>query len=417
MSRFFQFICTLYLLSLPFTKEMGWPEGLPLTLPELVFLFCLPVGLFLFFRSRPPLLRWLPIDTVLVVVLGITIVAATIHPTVAAWKEVAVRGYLLLVYGLTRLAIASAGTAAVCLKKNINLLSWVAVGTVAVSWLLWFFYQGAGLELTESKYIPGRGMVWRMEAFTMSPNQLASLLSFCALMVLGNILERREKAYGLWSLFILLNAALISTLSKSLVLYAAALCVLITLQFPLSLAMRRGLRLAAAAAVVFFMFNTSFLVLRKEAPDLERVLEQNYATGRTAAAGSAYLLAETTNIRLKKVALRMFGQHPLTGIGPGSFKEALPGYQERGLYPRDKPLYDAHSVWFGSLAELGLAGFLTLAILFAFLLRAPRGSIIHATLFVFFLQLAAEGWAMDILNFRHFWVAIGIFIQLDQTSG
>lgn len=426
MTRGFLFVCALYLLALPFTKEVGWPEGLPMTLPELVFLLCLPAGLLLFFRSRPAPLRWLPLDTVLVALLGITIVTATVHPTAAAWQEVAIRGYLLLVYGLARLAIAVTRAPAPTVERGFRLLGGAAVGTVAISWLLWGAYDGAGLELAEPKYLPGRGTVWRMEAFTMSPNQLASLLSLCALVVLATLVDRREKEWPSRILLLLLVAALLSTFSKSLVLFAAAVFILLSIQLPLPTAARRLLRGSAVAMALFFVFTTSFLVLRKEAPDLESVLQQNYVTGETTALGPERLLAETVNIRLKKVAWQAFREHPFSGIGPGNFRQALPGYQERGSYPADKPLYDPHSSWFGSLAELGSVGLLAVGLLFGFLFREGRNgkekgggreAALRAALLVFFLQLAVDGWAMDVLNFRHFWVAMGVFVQLGRPAG
>jgi O-antigen ligase len=68
-----------------------------------------------------------------------------------------------------------------------------------------------------------------------------------------------------------------------------------------------------------------------------------------------------------RVALRTFADHPLEGTGAGSFR--VDWLRER---PFRESVRDAHSLYFETLAELGIVGFALLCALLAGVLLAVR---------------------------------------------
>lgn len=77
-------------------------------------------------------------------------------------------------------------------------------------------------------------------------------------------------------------------------------------------------------------------------------------------------------------ALRMFRDHPLTGVGPGGYNRLFSSYYE-GALDGQRNWGSAHNLFLHQLAERGLAGALALLILCATLaaraLRAARGDV------------------------------------------
>ncbi|PYM06012.1 MAG: hypothetical protein DMD82_09690 [Candidatus Rokuibacteriota bacterium] len=126
-------------------------------------------------------------------------------------------------------------------------------------------------------------------------------------------------------------------------------------------------------------------------------------------------------------AVRMFLERPLTGIGPGLFGEnlkrfvAFPQFEAAARFFNDDPRQvvdryrtgpDPHSSWFGWLARAGLVGFGAMAWFFASraigffrAARAPgsRGRIALLA-FVFLTGFLYDGFAVEIVHLRFFWV-------------
>jgi hypothetical protein len=132
---------------------------------------------------------------------------------------------------------------------------------------------------------------------------------------------------------------------------------------------------------------------------------------------------------LKKYALNMFLQHPLMGVGNGAFTEQIKLYEQEGKAPKKYFLYDPHSMFFGSLAENGILGFIALMLLWGVILITVRNNIkeyrdddifhwqvaFYAAIIGFFIQ----GTDMDIMNFRFLWLLFGfvaIVLRLSASS-
>ncbi|MFC1667388.1 O-antigen ligase family protein [Candidatus Omnitrophota bacterium] len=134
-------------------------------------------------------------------------------------------------------------------------------------------------------------------------------------------------------------------------------------------------------------------------------------------------------------SVNMFKKHPIIGAGFGTynknFKDNVDWEWFRSsfgfdAYPKYKRLvenravvFDPHSVFLGTLAETGLAGFLGLMYFFfkyiMLLLKRFRASdrystahIISGSILAGFIGFLLNGIITDILSMRHFWIMISI---------
>lgn len=101
------------------------------------------------------------------------------------------------------------------------------------------------------------------------------------------------------------------------------------------------------------------------------ISEHGSSSGTPEFGARAGRLTSVTSHRYEywKVAVRMFGQHPLAGDGSGSFP--VEWLQRR---PFREAVRDAHSLYLETAAELGLLGLLALAALIGGLLIAGRSA-------------------------------------------
>lgn len=138
---------------------------------------------------------------------------------------------------------------------------------------------------------------------------------------------------------------------------------------------------------------------------------------------------------LPVVSFNMFKEHPLIGIGFGTFNkkfkdyvdwdwleskfgfEAYPGYVN--LVKEKKLNFDPHSVFFGALAETGLLGFAGLIYFIVSYAIVLIGKFKRSSYFSFdnfltgcliagFIGFIFNALTLDILSMRHFWFMLAI---------
>ncbi len=111
-----------------------------------------------------------------------------------------------------------------------------------------------------------------------------------------------------------------------------------------------GRRLRPVAVLAALAAATAFAI----SASIERE-PANPAQGSTASAGRLRSL-QSNRYDYWPVALRAFAHHPLAGVGSAGFR--VEWLRER---PRPEPAQDAHSLYIETLGELGLIGFVFLA--------------------------------------------------------
>ena len=145
------------------------------------------------------------------------------------------------------------------------------------------------------------------------------------------------------------------------------------------------------------------------------------------------------------VSVRMLRKNPLIGVGIGTYREVFsefyttdevlknydiktPGFIESESIKDKTYRQDPHSMYLGSLAELGILGFLSLMLFFVYLYRfifrkiKELGSKEKNAVFIFLAGISGflfNGLMTDILTMRHFWILIGIslaFISICRNN-
>jgi O-Antigen ligase len=104
------------------------------------------------------------------------------------------------------------------------------------------------------------------------------------------------------------------------------------------------------AAVAVVVIGIAVAATNEARPDLRRP-----ATGATP---SRLVSVDSNRYQYWRVAIDVFGEHPLVGAGAGAFR--VEWLQRRSV---DESVVDAHSVVIETVAELGLVGLLALALL------------------------------------------------------
>jgi O-antigen ligase len=103
-------------------------------------------------------------------------------------------------------------------------------------------------------------------------------------------------------------------------------------------------------------------------------------------------------------ALQFIPQHLVIGIGPGQF--AAQQYVPGGLG------LETHNDYLGTLVETGIPGLILVITLFVILWR-KGASATHSMI----ILIAITGTFHNVLDFRHYWIALGIAFVIDQASG
>ena len=142
---------------------------------------------------------------------------------------------------------------------------------------------------------------------------------------------------------------------------------------------------------------------------------------------------ETASIRigLWKAGIRMFGDHPILGVGPGNFGQE---YANRYAGPGEDPeTWVPHSIYIQALSELGLVGTIPLLLLVVsyfrlngrtlknYRARGKEGQRAMGQYMARGLNLAMVGYLLSgaflaVLYYPHLWVLLGLSVALNTVS-
>lgn len=135
-----------------------------------------------------------------------------------------------------------------------------------------------------------------------------------------------------------------------------------------------------------------------------------------------------TRVYLAKAALGMARAHPFLGLGLGSYTDNLTSFLTQedlsrlaAMRPEDVPnlRIDPHSLYFGSLAEMGFLGVVALLFVFWGLFSkmklafgvSGKNRILKDSCFIFlaaFCGFLLNGFFVDILSMRSFWLLMSL---------
>jgi O-antigen ligase len=251
---------------------------------------------------------------------------------------------------------------------------------------------------------------------------LACLLTMAVpFAIVGAIREPRPRLRAFWigsSLFMV--AAVLLTFSHALGGFLAAMLIA---AWPLLRNVRLWRRAAVAAVVaVVIVSNLSVvasirqLTLGDTPPVVADTTDYFHAIdeGRLRIGPVRIVYEVMSYFRIKELAWQAFRRRPLTGVGLDQFHEVSERAYRDGRLPARYRAIDPHSSMLGRLAETGLPGGLTLALLWIGLvvtglraMRDPDAWPARAAL-AGLAGLLIAGINIDVMNFRFFWAALGL---------
>lgn len=399
----------IYLLDVPYLK-------MKVQLPELLVLLML--GIWLWSRQKafwPPqkeqaadFRRFYAFEGATMLWLFIALAASLKHPTRAAFLENMGYAYLFLSSLLVQWWLHQGKNRLRFFQQSfIQLGIILAVLNIAIFGLYTLGWTPVS-PLVESKTFPVLGELPRVLGWMPSANLLANLMALCWWMALSE-----GTSSGKYAASLLILVGLVLTFSKSLL-------IIVPLGFFLWIknrrtAGKRSLRFSGAIVIfsaVCYLFFTHALVQPKSEPI---DASSSYLTGQILAETRHSYFLETSYLRLKKMQLQAVSENPVLGVGPGNFNAFLQKAKEEELYPEHLTAYDPHSTLGGTLAEMGILGFLALLIWIFVIFRMLKVLVekkevpgIYWALAVYIFFLGIEMLTTDVLNFRHLWVCLGM---------
>lgn len=415
--RLFSSLLVLYLVS---TAVLEWPLypawSHRLQPPELVFilisLLLLPIVARQGINYRT--IQWNDLDLAVAVYLLVNFLSVLIHSSGHAILEMLGKVYLAAVYLLFKLASQWDRLNWGLIISGFRGLALLLIGSIFTAYFLLYLGLENSLLAVHADY-PYLGTVYRAKGTLQTPSMFISMVNWCFLFLLTDVLFRDSGRRHFLLLGGLLTLAVLS-FSKAILLSGLIVIILWTWS-------RYGRQVRAAAAVVTGIVALTYLTLTNFVYVSEPgniTIDHSFLAVDELPSSNTVRWVPTSYFALKQAALHMGAEHLTQGVGPGNFIDELPGLKHSGDYPEHLPLHDPHSVLFGAFAETGIPGLLSLL----FLLGAALQRLLHRqvsdpfriALLTWLVIFIIEGLNGDLMNFRHYWISLGLISGLAHSE-
>ena len=268
---------------------------------------------------------------------------------------------------------------------------------------------------------PYFGDIIRAKGFTSSPHMLASILNVSILFSITHFFfGQKRNMLQLIAICIMLLAYLL-TFAKIVVLLLIGIIFIFILKGKnrfLPKPRKWFLLFCSMCLLIVYIMGTHFIIINKNNSELELIKKERFNSGETIYENNNFYIFPTTYTVLKKSSIYLGKKNLFTGIGAGNHGLYFHDLKKQGMFPKQILNYDPHSSYFGSFAELGILGLISVLYLFfiikkiSFLIMKNKPGIIEISLISCLLIFSLEAISADILNFRHFWVILALLSSL-----
>lgn len=283
--------------------------------------------------------------------------------------------------------------------------------------------QTALAELMQT--YPYIGKIGRAMAFTSTPNMLGSFLMTALLLKAAQWLDGQALKRGEIMAVGLCLLAFVAAVTKTVLCFLLGLIVLALLAAKgRSSLFKTAAGVAALLLVIMYLVGSHFVFTPALTPRVLANMQQGHVTRAYHELGPL-LAVETSYMTIKRSSLQVLKENFPWGVGTRNFKQQVPQLKEKGIYNKETKAFDPHCTPLGTLTELGLLGGLALVVLFIQICRGLlsvqrkqffRFRHIHMGLTAIFVALSLEGWVTDIMNFRHYWLLLGVLAYMSHQA-
>lgn len=359
---------------------------------------------------------WTPIDSALVGLCALMIVNIIAHPT----QQVALEGlatfYILFIYFIFSRFIYRFGD----YMPLVKIWFWTGLlaGCAGFLGLLLYYVDYSKKFVFLYENYPYFGDIVRMKGVCSSPNTLVSILIFSFFMTNAWIKGSKQLIFN-----ILICIMLLATYSKEGI-YFLGLILLLALNHFLSpyFSKKQQTCFYRISYVLLWLgcIATSLWVVQVSGSEF--IPDQ---VGEPISIGGSLVARPTGYWYLLESAWRYIQQNPWLGIGLGNFETQINLDQMAGLYPTNVSTYEAHDLYWGMVAQLGIAYILFLIIFIwsfkkcidSLLADAiiPKSLILSIQYIGLFILLDMIG-DVGAFHFRHYWIVFGLLSGLYAFS-
>jgi hypothetical protein len=426
---FSRYLLNIYFLLLPFKSWPNFSSLIPQsTLADFLFVV---LGL-LSLSNYKKLMQfswWTKLDFLAItwLLIGAFLLIA-IGATPAGLRELTASFYVVCLYFSVRLIVESQEVLNIVNAIVVSVSIWAIIAILG--WLVAMASQVDSQFVISIKSYPYLGSIYRAQALTGSPNMLLSFLMIGVLFCWARLLMVTE--YRLINIvaFMVMFCALLLTFSRDILIVCAGMVIIYYLASPTLLqnSRRKFIFLSLFLITAFYIFLSHFVITSNNLNDINLMIRGEYIIGDNpilifGKPDGGYVLFPSIYLELKKIAFHAFLDSWGLGIGGGNFNQYLFLLKGGGLYPEKFTEWDPHSTYFGTIAEYGLIGFLTLFGILVFLYRTSFYVVLHLDKKNFisvgfvgvFLGILLEAICVDIMNFRQYWILFALFASLYQV--
>ena len=289
-----------------------------------------------------------------------------------------------------------------------------------------FFDLKSNLIYFEESY-PYLGEIGRIQSFMKSPSMFANFIILGAIFTFTKLFLKKTNFINIL-IFIIIFTAFVLSFTKSIIclfcgiIIASICCINLTWRLKIFF-------ILISFVVSFVLYNLlSHFIIVITSGEFSIISGNIYEHGIFVVKKTIYsfdffsykINFYPTSYYFNKIAsLKAFSSSPLYGIGIGNYNMFISELQNAGDHPKNFPNWDPHSAFFGTLAEKGIFGFVSLLLLLlfsfyqVFKINNEELYFIKFSLIGILCALIIDASCVDIMKFRHLWI---IFVIISVVS-
>jgi hypothetical protein len=169
----------------------------------------------------------------------------------------------------------------------------------------------------------------------------------------------------------------------------------------------------SALLFIICMIGTHFIFIHPSSENNKQNIYEGYFENKPITSIGEYQVFSSNYTVLKETSI-IAGTENIFGVGSGGNNEYVQKLKSEGRYPDNFENFDPHSIYTGTFGELGIFGLLALMWMIyeagrqLINIQKKSNSFLVKGLMACFIFFALEGFVLDILNFRHLWILLGV---------